>query len=338
MKKILYLVILWMLTACEQTPKNSQNNHTASTKKVNQSGKASPHINSKKLKSLTSKKAVDVIKNYFDHLNQGNYEAASQSFAAKVDQWITVKNTSPKIISNEARRFLGAKKGVKYTPDVNKMVWKENTAQIVVRQQWAGYDTTLEVWLEFDKDLKIKSYKEGRIIKRRSPKLAQLEALIQKIKKVSFPFEMNGAYLWAADSTKSLSVAEMKMFGVDDYIETPENQFFHIGYFTVFNNIVGIVYCYRYRELHYVRLATFNRLSGKLIDMNDIGFWGHDHVGRAYADRSQHGTLFIDEELIVNKWEFVETIKETNKTTKSSGEERFEIMRNGAIKDLKKKY
>lgn len=328
--------ILCVVVACQSKTENTQTKSSSSSKKKSQSNQNLPKIDSG---ATDLDQMMGTIKHYFNSLNQGKYQEASQNFAPKVKQWITIKNTTPQAIASEAQRFLSIKQGVKYTPDFKGIfadLSKENKVRLAVRQQWVNYDTTLEVWLEFDENFKIKSHKEGKILKKLAPKVARLEALLEKIKKVSFPFETNGVDLWAADSSKSLSSEEMKMFGEEYYEETAMNQFFHIGYFTIHQDIVGVIHCYRYRELYYVRLATFGRTSGKRIDIQDIAFWGHDHVGRAYAERHQDGTLFIDEELIVNKWEFVETVRETNKTTKSGGEQRFEIRRNGVIKKVTK--
>ncbi|HAS46986.1 MAG TPA: hypothetical protein DCS93_41265 [Microscillaceae bacterium] len=344
MKKtmIICLGILLAINACNNKTENTQRNKPLPSENNGQSGKESPVINTEKpqdLEKLKSEKMKGEIKRYFSNLSKGNYQEASQSFAAKVDQWITIKNTTPQAIMTEARRFLSTKNGVRYTPNLTNPVFKENKAKVVVRQQWAGYDTILEVWLEFDKNFKIKSYKEGKIIRKLSGKAIELEALLQKTPKVSLPYEISDVNLSLPEVEESLDSLEMTILGVDDFTPTPGlvNDFYSIGYFEVNERVTAVLYCYNYAVLYYLRLALLDRYSGKLISSDELSAWGTPLGGTLYVAEYTSGTISIDTKgYIVSEWSRSETIRATNKTTTSTGEYRCQILPNGKIKKLTK--
>ncbi|OJJ14437.1 hypothetical protein BKI52_42400 [marine bacterium AO1-C] len=333
-----YLLILLALGACkDQSEQTKQSNKSPIRERI-PSSEESPIIDSKKSgnsEKLKTKKAIGGIKNYFEYLNRGNYEAASKSFAAKVNQWITIKNTTPRVIAAEAKRFLSSQKGVKYTPYLKDVVLNENTTKVVVRQQWAGYDTTLEVWLEFDKDLKITAYKEGKVLKKLSVEAARLEALIQKNKKGSLPLKIS-------DETISFDVvlnrAEVETLGVKNYeqqISIGARSFYGIAYFELNKSLMGILYCNQYGTINHIKLAMFNRQSGKFIDSDTIVSWGYEMVGTLYYVGRYSGTISIDKwGKIISDEKSTQTVRKTGETTIHTGVHIFKIMRNGEIKSL----
>lgn len=222
-------------------------------------------------------KVVNVVKSYFANLTSGNYEAAAQdNFAPSVDQWITMKNTNPAAIAKEAGRFLSTKTDVKYTPNLAGIVLKGDKARVVVRQEWKGYDTTLEVWLEFDENTQIKSYKEGKIFKMKIVKPSSLEGYLSSIKKFGYPINVS--------SDQYSTFKKMGSNGLDllikDAIEGENFQ--NIGYFEINSNLVGILYIRGYRSSQSIVLNTFNRKSGKAIATEVVGFMGGGHVMAGY--------------------------------------------------------
>ncbi|EAY30383.1 hypothetical protein M23134_08212 [Microscilla marina ATCC 23134] len=220
---------------------------------------------------------INVVKSYFANLTNGNYEAAAQdNFAPSVDQWITMKNTHPKAIATEAKRFLSTKTDVKYTPNLAGIVLKDNKARVVVRQEWKGYDTTLEVWLEFDNSVKIKSYKEGKIFKMKIVKPSALEAYLSKIKKFEYPVNVNSQQY---STFKAMDKSGLNLL-IKDAIEGENFQ--NIGYFEISSDLVGILYIRGYRSSQSIVLNTFNRKSGKAVAIEVVGFMGGGHMMAGY--------------------------------------------------------
>lgn len=66
-------------------------------------------------------KLKEVVKAYCKALTNGEYKAAGNLFAPKVDRWILKKNTSPEFIVKESERFLSTKKNVNYSADVEAL-------------------------------------------------------------------------------------------------------------------------------------------------------------------------------------------------------------------------
>lgn len=271
----------------------------------------------------TTTKVVNVVKSYFGNLTTGNYRAAAyDNFAASVDQWITMKNTNPKAIAAEAKRFLSTKKNVKYTPNLAGIVFKNNKARVVVRQEWKGYDTTLEVWLMLDKDTKIVSYKEGKIFKMKTVKPSAMEDYLTQTKTLSYPITVSSQQY---DSFKNMGKSGLNLL-IKDAIDGENFQ--NIGYFKVNADLIGILYVRGYRSSQSIVLDIYNRKSGKAISSEVVGFMGGGHVVSGY-DQSCVTTIEPNGN-ITNNWTTVSTAADGSTQTES-GVARYQITPNGQI-------
>lgn len=283
-------LLVFLLWSCggksnEQTDStnNSTNTESSNSKKTENTSSTKEQEDSQGSSTQYDKpdekttKVVGVVKSYFANLTSGDYDAAAQNnFAPSVNQWITMKNTNPKAIAKEAKRFLSTKTNVKYTPNLAGIVLKGDKARVVVRQEWKGYDTTLEVWLEFDENTRIKSYKEGRIFEMKIVKPSKLASYLGTIKELKYPVNINSKQYSTFKKMGSNGVSLL----IKDAIEGENFQ--NIGYFEISGDLVGIVYIRGYRSSQSIVLNTFNRKSGKTVATEVIGFMGGGHVIAGY--------------------------------------------------------
>lgn len=68
-----------------------------------------PTLNKESTQEKHTKKVKGIINQYCEYLSHEQYLNIENLFAAHVDQYITMKNTTAKIIAQEADRFLSTK-------------------------------------------------------------------------------------------------------------------------------------------------------------------------------------------------------------------------------------
>jgi hypothetical protein len=216
--------------------------------------------------SALDEQALQSIKGYFDGLNEGDYEKASNNFTKKVVQWITLKNITPQAVAKEAKRFLSTKKGVKYTLKDESFSLHGTTAFFQVQQQWAGYDATVTIEASFDKTGKIFSYIERKAsFKTRNTNVSNLEAYLKKLPQRKLPIQFN-----TGESDKELSDLGLKV------LYSPEDQkmikdmravirTYECFWYPIAEDVVGIVTANGGRIILFT-LTTFNRKTGERFD------------------------------------------------------------------------
>lgn len=341
MKKYLIalsLLVMILVSSCEGGNKVENNNTNAANTQDSanntanegsqdaNTGTSSEASDEQKPDDATNK-AVAAVKNYFDNLSSGNYEAAANgSFANEVDLWITMKNTNPKAIATEAKRFLSTKEEVKYTPNLAGMFFNANKGRVVVRQEWKNYDVTLEVLLEFDENTKIKSYKEGNIYKMKVVKPSALDTYLSKITKMEYPVKVASNQF---SSFKKMGT-EGKQLLIRGAIEGENYQ--DVGYFSINDALVGIVYIRGYRSYQDFILRVFDRTSGKMLSLQSIGSMGGGHVMMGYNTECE--VTIAQDGSIVSNWNTTERNPMDNSVKKSSGSHRYQITPDGRIKRL----
>jgi len=275
MKKALILACLFTTFAScggekqgrKETKTDEAKKETSPPKEAKTADKASQKEN--------RKKALQSINGYYEGLSKGDYEAATSNFSKKTAQWITLKNTNPKAIATEARRFLGKKKDVNYTVNEKSLTLHGNIASIQVRQQWTGYDTTVEVEIMFDKDAKIVSYIERKVLKKlKSTSTNNLTAYLKKLPEKKLPFQ------YSYEDTESISELGMKILVSPEDIsflkESMQQGIMFMQacfWYTISDDVVGIVTLSGGRIQDY-SLTTFNRKTGKKIGEERIGSMG----------------------------------------------------------------
>ena len=301
---------------------DSQNNTSSN---ASDSGTEAPSGDEQKPDDATTQ-AVATVRGYFEGLTNGKYKAAASNFANQVDLWITMKNTNPQAIAAEAKRFLSTKENVKYTPNLAGMAFKDNKARVVVRQEWKNYDVTLEVLLEFDNAAKIKSYKEGKVYKRKVVKPSVLETYLSKINQLNYPLQVSSAQF---DRFKNMGNEGKQLLVGENF---PGENFQDVGYFKMAGNLIGILHIRGYRSSQGFILAVFNRKTGKMLSLQSIGFMGGGHVLNGYdtsckIDINQDGS-------IVNNWTSTEKSPIDGSVKKSVGQHLFQVTANGEIKRL----
>jgi len=334
-KHLLWCLLLALgLWACSGDKPSNENNHSNNASKQN-SGQDSTNQNKAANKGTEQPSgddetpddattlAVETVRGYFGGLTAGNYEAAASNFADQVDLWITMKNTNPKAVAAEAKRFLSTKENVRYTPNLAGMAFKDNKARLVVRQEWKNYDVTLEVLLEFDNAAKIKSYKEGKIYKMKVVKPSALEAYLSKINSLNYPVQVSSTQF---SNFKNMG-AEGKRLLINESF--PGENFQDVGYFNVSSDLVGILHIRGYRSSQEFILGVFNRKSGKMLSLQSVGFMGGGHVLSGYNTTCN---IAVDKNgSIVNNWVTTERSPVDGSIKKSSGQTQFQITPNGQI-------
>ncbi|OJJ21266.1 hypothetical protein BKI52_11925 [marine bacterium AO1-C] len=301
---------------------DSATQHTTTTNSSN-TGTEQPSGDDEKPDDATTN-AVTTVKGYFEGLTNGDYEAAASNFANKVDLWITIKNTTPKAIATEAKRFLSTKENVKYTPNLAGMAFKDNKARVVVRQEWKNYDVTLEVLLELDDAAKIKSYKEGKIYKMKIVKPSALEAYLSKISQFNYPVKVSSSQF---SNFKDMGIEGKQLLIGESF---PGENFQDVGYFNISGDLVGILHVRGYRSSQEFILGVFNRKSGKMLSLQSIGFMGGSHVLSGY--NTSCNIEINNDGSIVNNWNNTEKSPIDGSIKKSSGQTLFQVTPNGQIK------
>ncbi|GAB4409773.1 MAG: hypothetical protein OHK0053_36580 [Microscillaceae bacterium] len=267
------------------------------------------------------------LQNYFDNLSQGDYEAAAQSFAEKVNLWITIENTKPAAIAKEAKRFLSSKKNVAYTLLSDTYVQHGNLARVQVRQQWAGYDTTVEIELLFDKAAKLISYYERKVLKKAgNPRVADLEAYLKKLTKEQLPFESYGEGDDMSDLGLKLFVdAEM----VPLYKEGLMGRAIECFWYEIDGNVIGFVMQEGNRQMD-CSLITINRKTGQIIDRASIGGVSYSMMMRGGTQYNFYKDRSIRSEMSLTSPEFDETTGEEKEVTTTTVEY-YQVDKNGKI-------
>lgn len=153
MKKLIWIYILCCICACGGGDKNEGN-----IKTEEQGETINTENREEKIKAI--------ISNYCNILNSGNYKNISLVFADQVSQYITMKNTNPDAIATEVNRFLSTKKQVKYSADMTKLNIEHNIATVPITMNWEGYESKVQVKINFDGEYKIVSYLEEKILKK----------------------------------------------------------------------------------------------------------------------------------------------------------------------------
>lgn len=332
------LVLTLTLWSCGGKSPANENNHSSSSSTTTQQDSASqqnvasnnsnkgteqPSGDDEKPDNATTL-AVETVRGYFGGLTEGNYEAAANNFADQVDLWITMKNTNPKAVAAEAKRFLSTKENVRYTPNLAGMAFKDNKARVVVRQEWKNYDVTLEVLLVFDQAGRIKSYKEGKIYNMKIVKPSALEAYLSKVKPLNYPVQVSSSQF---SSFKNMGTEGQRLLIGESF---PGENFQDVGYFNINGDLVGVLHIRGYRSSQEFILGVFNRKSGKMLSLQSIGFMGGGHVLSGYntscnIEINQDGS-------IVNSWNTTEKSPVDGSIKKTSGQTQFQVTPNGQIK------
>lgn len=304
----------------DSATQNGGSNNSSDNNQGNNSGSSSE--DEQKPDDATTK-AVKTVMGYFDGLTDGDYEAAASNFADQVALWITIKNTNPKAIATEAKRFLSTKENVKYTPNLAGMAYKDSKARVVVRQEWKNYDVTLEVLLEFDENTKIKSYKEGKIYKMKIVKPSALQAYTSKISQLTYPIKVTSGQF---SSFKDMGAEGQRLLIGESF---PGENFQDVGYFDMGNNLVGILHIRGYRSSQEFILGVFNRTSGKMLGLQSVGFMGGGHVISGYSTICE--VSIAKDGRIVNKWNTSERSPIDGSVKKTNGQTVYQITPVGSI-------
>lgn len=278
--KLILFVVLFSFWSCGDKKQES------TSENKNDSENPETENNDNKKKELekpeeTAENALKSIKSYFESLTGGNYEKASESFAENVKQWITIKDTDPKAIAKEAKRFLSSKNDVKYTLNIPSFLFNDNKASVIVSQDWAGYHATLEVLLEFDTNAKIISYEEGKIfdLKKVNTNAKGLEKFLKNTPKLSLPAKIESTVY---GDYKEIQEEDRNFLGLELFNVMAPELYQYVGYFDLKSNKVGIIYSYVYRTSVLYTLVVFDKKTGKLLSREEIGSAGGGHIVYGY--------------------------------------------------------
>lgn len=324
-----------VLTACsggeKDKPKDSPTENKPATEKEGKAEDAKPAEASA---DEAETNALKTINAYFESLSAGEYEAASDNFAKKVVQWITIKNTTPKAIAKEAKRFLSTKKEVKYTVDAESFHMMGNTASVQVRQQWTGYEANVEVEISFDKSAKMFSYIERKAVfkKQKSTPVAGLEGLLKRIPKKSLPFEIS-----TTEEFKDMSELCMKVLGsnAEDIKLMKEGmrggivRAYECFWYPISEDVVGVVTGNGGRIVMF-SLSTFNRKTGEKIDEEFIGTAGGMMGMSETAQVSFKKDLTIETNSVISEPNYEENAQEPFKTENKTYN--YTVSKGGGIK------
>jgi len=151
-----------------------------------------PEMPNKTIKDTIN--CISVVKNYFNLINQSKYEDASKFFSDKVIQFISIKNTNPKLIFQLTSQFLKNKSPIKYTVFDSTFTCKNNIANFILNMEWGipvsdewknsnGYTNGAErirsadvkIEVIFNDKNKIISYKEIQIFRKKFKTLVEME-------------------------------------------------------------------------------------------------------------------------------------------------------------------
>ncbi|NJL13782.1 MAG: hypothetical protein HC913_12790 [Microscillaceae bacterium] len=214
-----------------------------------------------------------------------------------------------------------------YTLLSDTYVQHGNLARVQVRQQWAGYDTTVEIELLFDKAAKLISYYERKVLKKAgNPKVADLEAYLKKLTQEQLPLEYYGEGDDMSDLGLKLFVdAEM----VPLYKEGLLGRAYECFWYEIAGDVIGFVMHEGNRQMD-CSLITLNRKTGQIIDRASIGGISYSMMMRGETQYTFNKDLSIRAEMSLTSIEYDENTGEEKELT-TTNVEYFQVNKNGKI-------
>lgn len=177
MKRINHLLIISLLMffcSCGGSKTNNTNNETKKTEAQDtsqgeQSKSQDLNAGDSSNQGSPEGRIKNIIQEYFALYGKNDWDALAGYYAPEINQFITIKNTTPAQVTASAKSFFKNKSNIAYKPDMSTFKISEAQMQwnvsIALDMQWDDQQSRVQLELAFlDPGYKIVSYKERKVL------------------------------------------------------------------------------------------------------------------------------------------------------------------------------